>query len=219
MIAIANEGYTFINWTKDGTQVSTEATYTFTVNEAAAYVANFEEVVTTVTQTCQFNTGWNWWTPNVDLDGATLLSLLEQGLGSNGITIIAQNGSNATNSSYGWTGSPSIELGQMFMIKVNADCSFTLTGNAINLADHTITLYHGNNWIGFFGSQTMSVNNALANLSASVGDVILSQNGTSASYSAYGWGGTLQNLVPGEAYIYISTSSENITFSFPSNNK
>jgi uncharacterized protein YjiK len=38
----ANQGYTFVNWTKNGTQVSTSASYTFTVTEAAAYVAHFQ---------------------------------------------------------------------------------------------------------------------------------------------------------------------------------
>ena len=42
LIAIANEGYTFINWTRDGEEVSTEATYIFAVTETAAYVANFQ---------------------------------------------------------------------------------------------------------------------------------------------------------------------------------
>ncbi|MBR0304764.1 MAG: fibronectin type III domain-containing protein [Bacteroidales bacterium] len=42
LTAIANEGYTFVNWTKGGESVSTNATCTLTVTEAAAYVANFE---------------------------------------------------------------------------------------------------------------------------------------------------------------------------------
>ncbi|MBO7617493.1 MAG: leucine-rich repeat protein [Bacteroidales bacterium] len=41
LTATANVGYTFINWTLDGTEVSTESTYTFTVTGAGAYVANF----------------------------------------------------------------------------------------------------------------------------------------------------------------------------------
>ena len=41
LTATANEGYTFVNWTKNGTVVSTNASYTFTVTENAAYVANF----------------------------------------------------------------------------------------------------------------------------------------------------------------------------------
>ena len=42
LTATANEGYTFMNWTKDGTVVSTNATYSFTVLESAEFVANFE---------------------------------------------------------------------------------------------------------------------------------------------------------------------------------
>ena len=35
-------GYNFVRWTKNGQQVSTNATYTFTVTESAAYVAQFQ---------------------------------------------------------------------------------------------------------------------------------------------------------------------------------
>ncbi len=35
-------GYTFVNWTKNGQQVSTNATYTFVVTESATYVAHFQ---------------------------------------------------------------------------------------------------------------------------------------------------------------------------------
>ena len=41
LIATANEGYTFANWTKNGVVISTNATYSFNVTTAAAYVANF----------------------------------------------------------------------------------------------------------------------------------------------------------------------------------
>lgn len=41
LTATANAGYTFVNWTKNGTQVSTNATYSFTVTESAIYVAHF----------------------------------------------------------------------------------------------------------------------------------------------------------------------------------
>ena len=42
LTATANEGYTFVNWTKQGIQVSTNVSYTFTVTESATYLANFE---------------------------------------------------------------------------------------------------------------------------------------------------------------------------------
>lgn len=39
-------GYVFVNWTKNGTQVSTSAAYTFTLNDNTTLVANFEAVPT-----------------------------------------------------------------------------------------------------------------------------------------------------------------------------
>ena len=41
LTATANQGSTFINWTKNGAVVSTDANLTFTVTEGATYVANF----------------------------------------------------------------------------------------------------------------------------------------------------------------------------------
>ena len=42
LTATANTGYTFQNWTKNGEVVSTSANYSFTVTEAANFVANFQ---------------------------------------------------------------------------------------------------------------------------------------------------------------------------------
>ena len=47
--ATANTGYHFVNWTKNSIEVSTSDTYSFTVTEAADYVANFEINTYTVT--------------------------------------------------------------------------------------------------------------------------------------------------------------------------
>lgn len=42
LTAIANQGYGFVNWTKNGTPVSTQASWAFAVTESAAYVAHFQ---------------------------------------------------------------------------------------------------------------------------------------------------------------------------------
>ena len=51
LVATANPGYTFTNWTKNGTVVSTNANYSFTVTEAADYVANFSQNVYAINAT------------------------------------------------------------------------------------------------------------------------------------------------------------------------
>lgn len=43
--AVANNGYEFINWTENGTQVSAVSNYTFTINNIRTLVANFTAVV------------------------------------------------------------------------------------------------------------------------------------------------------------------------------
>ena len=48
--ATANEGYEFVNWTKGEEVVSTEATYTFTITENVALVANFQEVAPAIVE-------------------------------------------------------------------------------------------------------------------------------------------------------------------------
>ena len=45
----ANEGYSFINITKDGIEVSTDPNYSFTVTEDATYIANFKRNCTITT--------------------------------------------------------------------------------------------------------------------------------------------------------------------------
>ncbi|MBI1933425.1 MAG: T9SS type A sorting domain-containing protein, partial [Ignavibacteriales bacterium] len=51
LVAIASTGYTFVNWTENGTQVSTNSTYTFTANNSRTLVANFLLNELTVTPT------------------------------------------------------------------------------------------------------------------------------------------------------------------------
>ena len=57
LTATANTGYTFVNWTKDGTQVSTNPSYSFTVNETADYVAHFSMNTYTISVTANPSNG------------------------------------------------------------------------------------------------------------------------------------------------------------------
>jgi uncharacterized repeat protein (TIGR02543 family) len=51
LVATANAGYNFVNWTKNGTQVSDQPSYSFTVTETATYIAHFQVQSYTVTVT------------------------------------------------------------------------------------------------------------------------------------------------------------------------
>ena len=216
LTATANEGYTFINWTEDGVEVSTEATYSFEVTGDRTLVANFEEEIPTIVQTATLAAGWNQWSPNVDLSGAELLAQLKQALGANGIKIMAQNGRylsyNANTNT--WIGNlTSIEVGVMYKIRVSTSCEVTLTGPAVDPDNHPVTIYPGNNWIGFIGSQNMSLSQALSNYTPTQGDKIM-YNNRYATYNGSSWIGNLTQIVPGNGYIYMSNASETQTLYF-----
>ena len=49
--AMPNENYTFVNWTKNGEIVSTDASYSFMVTENASYIANFERITYQISAT------------------------------------------------------------------------------------------------------------------------------------------------------------------------
>jgi hypothetical protein len=55
LTATTNENYEFINWTKNGIEVSTDATYTFLVTASEEYVAHFyfDDLVGENASTCQ----------------------------------------------------------------------------------------------------------------------------------------------------------------------
>ena len=57
LTATANTGYVFANWTKNGTQVSTNPNYSFVVTESASYVAHFQEQSYTITATANPTNG------------------------------------------------------------------------------------------------------------------------------------------------------------------
>ena len=211
----------FTGTTSPGTVTATNGEGALTFRFTSDYSVNKSGWVATVScempsyvQTFELGAGWNWWSPNVDIT----LADFEAALGSNGIMISNKEGQYASyNPTYGWGGSlTTIEAGKMYKIQTNTACEITLTGPAVNPADVTITLNLGNNWIGFVGTQSMSVTNALANLTPTVGDVISAANGAYATYTVYGWGGSLQTLQPGNGYIYNSKAAGETSFTFPS---
>ena len=57
LTATTNEGYVFVNWSKNGETVSTDATYTFIVTESANYMANFAPNACIVTTTSNPSNG------------------------------------------------------------------------------------------------------------------------------------------------------------------
>ena len=175
---------------------------------------NYQEMpIPSISQTFNLAADWNWWSPSINIT----LADFEAALGGNGWNIVSQEGFTASYSTFGWGGSlQSIEAGKMYMVQTNAACSVTVSGTAVNPAEHPITLYHGTNWIGFIGTEAMSLNEAFAGFTPTNLDNIKTVGGTATYYQGLGWRGSLSTLEPGKGYIYKSNATESRTFTYPS---
>ena len=198
VVATPNDGYSFVNWTENGTAVSTDATYTFTVTADRDLVANFSE---TATQTTTLQSGMNWWTPTVVADD--LLSQLETALNGKAVLINTQDGGFLRYENGSWSGTlTDLVPGQMYKIQTSSTCNIQLTGApATGIA---ISIEPDYTWFGYTGTATTPIATALG-FTATNGDTITDEGGNTATYTN-GWSGTLTNLVPGKGYVYYSTT-------------
>ncbi len=121
LVATANTGYTFSNWTKNGSVVSNNATYSFTVNEAnaGAYVANF--TLNSYEVTAMANPA----------AGGTVTGAGSYNYGTTAtLTAIANTGYTFT----GWKNGNTV-------VSTNATYSFTVTEAATLVANFTLNSY------------------------------------------------------------------------------
>ena len=216
LTATANMGFQFQNWTLNGTIVSTNPSYTFTVTGAANYVAHFQYV-----QSRTLVSGWNWWSTYIEQNGTNGLEMLENSLGTSGIRIQGKNNSvdyfEYQGTGY-WYGSlNTLTNEQMYMIRTSAACDAVIVGDAALPSNHPITINGGWNWIGYPYSQSVSVDAAMAGFTPEPNDVIKGRSNASMylSYGGYqGWYGQLNTLEPGQGYMYRSYSDATKTLRF-----
>ena len=213
LIATANDGYTFVNWTKEDMEISTEAEYTFVVTEDAGFVANF--VVSTVTQTMALSEGVNWVSFSVNITLADLKAALVAALPNDDATVTIKSKQKSTRYQNGrWSGSfGELDMAHMYMIIVSDAFDITLEGTRVDLTELTVTISNGANWIAYPLDESMTITDIFGSFSIN-NDQIKSKRQT-ARYNNGRWTGNLRTLEPGQGYIYISEDSDDRVFTYP----
>ena len=176
--------------------------------------------VSSVTQTILLSQGWNWISTYIEVDNpVTMLQMVEESLGENGLMIKSTDIYTENDAEWGWFGDldeEGIVNEQMYKVLVSGPCTVTLEGIPANPADHTITINKGWNWIGFPSAEAISLDDAFANF-AQEGDIIRNSDGETPYDPEWGgWFGDFETLEPGQGYMYYSTNSTPRTLVFPS---
>ena len=119
LIATANTDYSFVNWTENGSIVSTDAEYSFTATASRTLVANFATITYTITASAS------------PVAGGTVTGSGSYASGQEvNLSAIANTGYNFTN----WTENGSV-------VSTNADYSFTAEADRILVANFTLNTY------------------------------------------------------------------------------
>ncbi len=217
LTATPNSGFVFSNWTENGVEVSSDASYTFTVTQSRILTANFNSTGTQ--HTCEMASGWNWWSTYIELSTMDGLTALEEGLGHNGLSIVAQNASvqnyyPSLGYDY-WFGPLQILQNESgYKVNTSSACNVTMAGNCANPSDHPITIHPNWNWIGYPSSVQQSITSALAGFTPSNNDVIKSQTASATYYEGNGWFPESFVVSPGNCYMYQSNASGTRTMTF-----
>jgi hypothetical protein len=107
-----------------------------------------------------------------------------------------------------------IKAGEMFRAKLSEKKRYTFIGTPVDLRTYQDTISPNWTWIGYPASFTMSITDAFASINPQHGDIVKSKSNF-ATYSGYEWIGTLNNLVPGQGYMYYSTDQQSKILQFP----
>ena len=169
--AIANESYEFLNWTENGTIVSTQASYTFVISSNRNLVANFEEIIvegprlmvlTYTPEAAPVNqeTGLSLTLKNVgteptsDITTVSLtcddnrLTILD---GDDGFDVLSANGTVTLQDAFSFVIAEGVEDGTPFQIDVQMVCGTETWTDMLSLTAHQAVLEYQNMvWDGSF---------------------------------------------------------------------
>ncbi len=174
---------------------------------------------TTIIQTIELVKDWNWISFYIEMEGVDGLTILKESLNGNGEMIKQGVDYSEYDAEWGeWFDSGLTQLSNdlMYLVKASGVCEVSLEGVKANLANHSITINHGWNWIGYPCDQSMTVEDAFSNFTPESGDKI--QYGVTFNEYDADWGlwldSGLTHLVPGRGYLYFYSGTTPQTLNY-----
>jgi hypothetical protein len=157
--------------------------------------------------------GWNWISTNVINDNPAILNQMKTSLSAAGTLIKSRS---AYIQQPNWLGNlNAISEKSMYLVNTNQAHKLVLEGQYANPSATPIDVASGWNWIAYVPSFSLPVNNALAGINASEGDIVKAQSGYATYVNGNGWIGSLTYMQPGKGYMYHSTANQTLTLIYP----
>lgn len=171
-----------------------------------------------VEQERELNKGWNWMSFYLKTEeGAqmpvnyvfeTVLPYLEEVKDHNYVAMPDATRESIVGSLH------NIVAGKMYKVRMNAFANLSLFGQLVDVETTPQTIQPEWNWIGSLARYVMSPDDAFADLNPEKGDQVKSRTAF-AEYNGQTWEGLLQEIRPGEGYLYHSKATKAKTFHYP----
>ncbi|MDL2290177.1 T9SS type A sorting domain-containing protein [Paludibacteraceae bacterium OttesenSCG-928-F17] len=190
-------------------ELNWENNYSFgSVNAPIVFVASDSRL-----SDLAFGQGWTWFSLNTSTSDMSLNNVF------GGLTtkaeVLKNNAAFSATNGRSWIGALNeVNNTSMFKIKMHEASVLQMAGTPVNPQETPITLLPNWNWIAYIPQGVLTVQQALAGLQPSEGDLIKDQ-GSFATYSNDRWMGSLQTMHPGRGYVYQSRASVNKQFNYP----
>ncbi|HXC03528.1 MAG TPA: LamG-like jellyroll fold domain-containing protein, partial [Bacteroidia bacterium] len=171
-----------------------------------------------LTRILPLNTGWNWVSVNVLCPDSTNMTHFLRSLHPHtGDEFKGQTTFVNYSTANGWAGSlaapnAGVKVQPSYKIHVSAADTLVFAGTQVNPTLIPITLTQGWNWTGFVSLRNLTVQEALANLTPTAGDIIKGQTSFALYDSTLGWAGSLNYLQPNQGYMIKSAHGGTYTY-------
>ncbi|MFY0594763.1 LamG-like jellyroll fold domain-containing protein [Roseivirga sp.] len=174
---------------------------------------------TLVSETVLLESGYSWRSFNINstsLDKTDDLLVNVDALTKDRVTF--QDQVDVYTEDIGWTGqitnNGGYQIGNYYLFYLQNGGDLDLVGTRANI-DTEIAIRKGFNRVGYIPDYNLNVNEAFSSLPPSDGDVVRGQFAFAIFEEGIGWIGSLNNLEPGEGYIYESKSEVDKTLKYP----
>ena len=167
-----------------------------------------------IQQSTLLKKNWNWISVYVqDATGNEVNSVLES-INPNGAVIKNANVFSEYIKGTGWYSAKLTNLtgNTMYKLQMTAADTLVVEGKAYD-GNAGVALAAGWNWIPYYRSFALSLDDAFASVEPARNDQVKGQEGY-AMYNGTTWNGTLKSLQPGKGYLYKSASEK--TLNYPS---
>ena len=171
----------------------------------------------TFIQNYDFRSGWNWISFPLESDTLQNTSHLFWNLdASDGDVINSQSYFDQYSTSFGWHGALTLSGGmnitEGYKLRLTNADDFYYIGRKVDPDTVKMVIEAGWNWIGLISRGNLEINDALATLNPTNGDLIKSQYAFAVYDDNLGWLGSLEYMEPTRGYMIKSAAKDTLVY-------